>query len=215
MYTNNQALEFIDLGLCDYATALEKQRFYHEKCLTSKIKGVILKTEHPNVITLGKNASYKDLLFDKEFYVKQGIEIFETQRGGYVTVHMPGQLVVYPILKILEFNLFPKTYVQMLEKVVIQSLEYFGIQANTIKGNPGVWVNNKKICSIGIRIAKRISMHGLALNVSNSLDLFKLIVPCGMSTVVLTSMSRELQQNIKVNDVWDVLKQKFLELICH
>lgn len=186
-------IEAINAGLINYASAEAHQDKLHERCQTTG-DGAILLLEHPPTITFGKNASSINMLSSKDRLKNLGIEVHYTDRGGEVTAHEPGQLVVYPILPITQLNLTPKRYVCLLEQTIIDSLADIGISATRHSVNPGIWVENKKICAVGIRIKNRITKHGIALNISNSLNTFNHIVPCGLKNFFVTSIEEELKQ---------------------
>ncbi len=189
-----------DLGLIDYNEALAIQLREHERVVTGGAP-VILLVEHPSVLTLGKNADETHLLLSRSQIESSGVNIVETDRGGEVTAHVPGQLVVYPILPITQLNFTPRSYVHALEEAVIKTLLSFNIQSLRDSEHPGVWVGLNKICAIGVRIKTRVAMHGLALNVNNSFDLFQKIVPCGIRFRGVTSMSQELDTKISIDAV--------------
>jgi lipoate-protein ligase B len=134
-----------------------------------------------------------------------GVELFETERGGEVTAHMPGQLVVYPIIDVLKFKLTVRQYINALEQSVIDTLKDYGVIASTDANLPGVWVAGDKICAIGVRVKSRITMHGLALNINNETDLFQKIVPCGIKARGVTTLSKQVERRLDVNAVRDVL----------
>jgi len=195
-----KAPTIIDLGLMSYGSALERQNVWHEAVVQGE-DPVILTVEHYPVLTLGKNSSLENLLFSREHYRGLGIEIFETERGGEVTAHLPGQLVVYPILDVHRYKLSVRDYIYGLESAVIETLKNFGIVAARDPQLPGVWVGSEKICAIGVRIKSRVTMHGLALNVDNDLDIFSKIVPCGIRARGVTSMSSILRKKISMSAV--------------
>jgi lipoate-protein ligase B len=203
------AIKVQNLGLMPYGEAL----LHQERCHTDVVEGgrpVILTVEHPSVLTLGKNAHSGNLLFGREFYRSLGVDVFETDRGGEVTAHMPGQLVVYPIIPVLSLGYSAKSYIALLEDSVIEVLAGYGLKAQCDAQFPGVWIEDRKICAIGVRIKQRVSMHGLALNVCNPLDLFSKIVPCGIQTRSVTSMTEELGKKIDLNEVRTDLVQTIL-----
>jgi len=192
--------EIVDLGVMSYGAALEQQNIWHRKVVEGH-RPVLLTVEHRPVLTLGKNANLENLLFSRDYYLKIGVELFETERGGEVTAHMPGQLVVYPIIDVSKQKLSVRDYVCALESTVIDTLDFFGIHAARDPDLPGVWVKGSKICAIGVRVKSRVTMHGLALNINNDLGLFGKIVPCGIRTRSVTSMSNILEETIAFEDV--------------
>lgn len=168
--------EIIDLGVLNYADALEKQFEMHRLVLQGTIDSALIFVEHPTVLTLGKSASLNHILADDS----DSIEIVRTDRGGEVTAHTQGQLVLYPIVPIQRWKVSPKRYVELLEESVIQLLAEMGISAMRDEINPGVWVRDQKICALGIRIKNRVAMHGMALNYDCDLSVFNKIIPCGV-----------------------------------
>lgn len=192
------------LGQIAYDDALALQYDVHKKVKSGEILAAILTLEHPDTLTLGKHASRDNLLLDIKQLESQGIALCQTDRGGEVTAHNPGQLVVYPILPIARLGLSPRKYVDILCSSVIEALGQFGIDAHQDQEFPGVWVGKQKICAVGVRISSRVSMHGIALNVNNSLSLFKAIIPCGISNRGVTNMQSLLSvppELLKVREV--------------
>jgi len=194
-------IEIIDLGILRYGEALSRQESAHTDVAADRCSGVIFTVEHEPVLTMGKNSEGGNLLFAREFYESQGVEIFDTERGGQVTAHMPGQLVVYPILNMIALGLTVRTYVNILEESVIQTLAKYDIMAHRDPEHPGVWVGHEKICAMGVRIKSRVSMHGLALNVNNDLSLFGKIIPCGIKFRGVTSILRQLEKAPSMDQV--------------
>jgi lipoyl(octanoyl) transferase len=189
-------VSFCILEKMDYNKALTIQELAFNFCSYNKIDGCIFFVEHPPVITLGKNASIKNILLP-EWKLKQlGFSIIRAQRGGEATMHMPGQLVVYPVLNLKKLCLGVKDYVRKLENIIIATLIDYKIKSETNENYPGVWIGEKKICSLGIRIKKGVSSHGFALNYSNDISLFKYIIPCGITDKKITSMYHELQATV-------------------
>lgn len=200
----------IDLGVMPYERCLEVQRETHARVVAGEDPPTILFVEHPRVLTLGRHADPKFLKFADAFFVKQGIAVVPIERGGEVTAHEPGQQVVYPILRLVDFQLMPKRYVELLEHAVIRALAAFGIAAATHPEHPGVWVGDEKVCAIGVRVKDRASLHGLALNVSNDLELFDMIVPCGIQGKGVTSVARLLGRSVAMDEVKAALRRELL-----
>jgi len=194
-------IEIIDLGVLRYGEALSRQESTHAEVAFNGRPGVIFTVEHEPVLTMGKNSEQGNLLFARDFYESQGVEIFDTERGGQVTAHMPGQLVVYPILNMLTLGLTVRSYVNILEEAVITALAKYDIKAHRDQEHPGVWVGHEKICAMGVRIKSRVSMHGLALNVNNDLSLFGKIIPCGIKFRGVTSIERQLDVSPELRTV--------------
>lgn len=198
----------IRAGLMEYESCLALQESLHKEQLAGAPDPFVVLVEHPSVLTLGKHADRKFVLFAAKELRSQGVLLVDTDRGGEVTAHEPGQLVAYPILRLPDFRLTPRTYVALLEDAVIRTLSRFGIIATTDPEHPGVWVGQRKICALGVRIKQRATLHGLALNVTNSLELFQKIVPCGIAGRGVTSMALELQAPVSVDAVAPVLTQE-------
>lgn len=201
-------VEFIDLGAISYADAYDLQRATHERVVASRgavdapfspalRAGVVYLLEHsPAVVTVSRRADApKNVLLSREQLAARGIECVETDRGGDVTWHGPGQVVVYLILDLNRLGLRVHGYLRMLEGVVIATLADFGVHGVRDATATGVWVGapeSRKICAMGVRLSRWVSMHGIALNVSPQLSQFDVIVPCGLAGRGVTSVAREL-----------------------
>ncbi len=171
-----------------YESALKRQHELVDAVIAGSISGAIMTLQHAPCLTLGRHADRKFLLESHQSLIKAGITLIDTDRGGEITAHNPGQLVIYPILPIKDFSLSPKKLVQLLLESVVEYLADLGINASIDDSRPGVWLQNAKICAVGIRILKRVSMHGIALNIENDLSIFSKIVPCGISSGSVTRM---------------------------
>jgi len=200
-------LLLIDLGLLEYKKAFSLQKQLVEKRIGRDIEeNLLLVVEHPPVFTLGKRGGREYLLVAEKQLKDKGIDIVETSRGGVITYHGPGQLVVYPLFRLKEFGLSLVEFVRMLEELMIQTAGSFGVPLNRDKRNVGVWHEDKKVGSIGIALRKGINYHGLALNVNMDLRPFSWISPCGLSSVSVTSLDAISSKRIELPDV----KQKML-----
>ena len=197
-----------DLGLIDYQEAYALQKESVDRVLRGGLQEILL-CEHPAVLTLGRLANEKNLLVGPQVLLRKGIKVLPVDRGGDVTLHAPGQLVVYPILDLNCQGRDLRSYLQMLEQVAIDFLNSFDIVASRFPSQTGVWVGEKKIVSIGIGVRKWISFHGLAVNVNTDLRLFSVIKPCGLN-VAMTSM-REIKG--RVFDMVTV-KARMAEYLC-
>jgi len=197
--TTGVALEVQDLGLADYREVLALQQDLSEKRRTDQIGDTVLIVEHPPVITLGARQSANKLLIGHEELTRRQIDLVEIRRGGGTTAHNPGQLVFYPILHLQRRHLGVSEYVRTLEAIGIELLESLDLVGQRRKGFPGLWVNERKIASIGVRVSRSVTRHGMALNVANDLSLFDLMIPCGLNGVEMTSVERESgkPQNMK------------------
>jgi lipoyl(octanoyl) transferase len=199
-----RVINVVSLGRVDYATGLELQQTVVHLVKEGRIGHTLLLLEHPAVITLGRNAGMQNIIASREFLTSQGVELFETNRGGDVTFHGPGQLVGYPIFDLRAFTprIGAVDFVRQLEEALIRTCGDLGVPTQRVPGLTGVWtqpddVNHTttaKIAAIGVHISRAVTSHGFALNVSTNLDYFKMIVPCGISDKPVTSLEREMER---------------------
>jgi lipoyl(octanoyl) transferase len=189
------------LGRVPYAEGLQIQEQLVAERQAGRIVDVLLLLEHEPVFTMGRNARAENVLLSPEALRSRGFQIFETGRGGDVTYHGPGQVVGYPILELPTERRDVHRYVRDLEEVMIRACAEYGITADRIAGKTGAWVGKEKIGAIGVRIARWVTSHGFALNVTNDLDPFALIVPCGIRDHGVTSLSRLLGREVAVDEV--------------
>lgn len=182
-------------GLVPYRAALRWQRRRAEAIRRGDAAEVIAWLEHPPVVTLGRRARAEHVLLSPAALAARGADLVEVERGGDATVHAPGQLVVYPLLRLGARGLGPAAYVRALEESMIAALAALGpehrLEAERVPGRPGAWVAGRKVGAVGVRVARGVSLHGLALNVSPDLDWFGAIVPCGLPDAEVTSIARE------------------------
>jgi lipoate-protein ligase B len=190
-------LEIIDLGQLGYRGALEVQKGLVEQRKRGEGRDTLLFVEHPHVVTMGRNGKEHNVLASPEILARSGIEYFETDRGGDVTYHGPGQLVGYPILDLREWRRDVHAFFAGVEQALIDALEMLGIAAARIpeRGYEGVWVDGAKIAAIGIHISRWITSHGFALNVETDLNYFQYIVPCGLIEPVCSLRTLGCQAN--------------------
>ncbi len=218
----NKVIKIHELGLYGYEEAYEYQlRLFNEivdiKISNRKKKKKIhtlnhlIFVEHHSVYTMGKSGDISNLLKSEKELFKRGIKFIRTNRGGDITYHGPGQIVCYPILDLDNFFTDINKYLRLLEEVVIKTLEYYRIYSHRSKNETGVWIksNNieRKICALGVKASRWVTMHGLALNVNTDLGFFDNIIPCGIKNKSITSISNELGYEIKIKEV----KQKIIE----
>ena len=196
-----------------YAEALELQRHVARERITGALpQDVLLLVEHPPVVTLGRASKEKNLVASPAFLESNGVELFEVERGGDVTFHGLGQLVGYPIIDLKRHRQDLHWYLRKIEEALINALADYDIPAERNPSFTGVWTRGKKIASIGVHARDWVTWHGFALNVSTDLSYFDLIVPCGISGVVMTSIARELGlENVSAQDVRDRVSAKFAE----
>ena len=187
----NLPLRICDCGLADYNSILELQLNLSCQRRNGQIPNTVLLVEHPPVITLGARQSANKLLASPKELEQAHIQLVSIRRGGGSTAHNPGQIVFYPILNLKELDLDINEYVRTLESIGIELLKKFNIDSHRKKGLPGLWVNDKKIASIGVRVSKFITHHGMAVNIHNDLGIFDFIIPCGLDGIEVTSVYKE------------------------
>jgi lipoyl(octanoyl) transferase len=193
--------QIMDLGLLDYTQSLDRQRQLVEKRKQNSISDCLLLVEHPHVITLGRAGKLAHLLADEDLLRQRGVEFLNTDRGGDITYHGPGQLVAYPIMDLTKWHKDVHLFLRALEETIIHLLAEYGISSQRVAGATGVWVGDEKIAAIGVRTSQWVTSHGLALNVNTNLDYFSLIVPCGLTNKGITSMKKLLGQAIPMREV--------------
>ncbi len=211
----------LDLGLRPYREVWQIQHELHERVGSGQDPETWIFVQHPPVITLGRSAKTGNVLLSKEALAQRGVDLVEIERGGDVTYHGPGQLVVYPIRKLARFReVVP--LVRALESAVISACARFGVRGERNTDHAGVWVGNAQLCAIGLAVRKMTSMHGIALNVSNDLTYDSLINPCGLNDRGLTSLSKESDRAVSIAEARDALLEAFThefslkwETICH
>lgn len=226
----NKKVIFKDLGSIDYQEAWDYQERLLQEIVQFKIENrkkpesdkratpnYLLFCEHPHVFTLGKSGDDANLLVNDEQLNQIEAKFVQTNRGGDITYHGPGQIVVYPIFDLDNFFTDIHKYLRFLEQAVIDTLAEYNIESGRIEKLTGVWLgigtyNPRKICAIGVRTSRWVTMHGLALNVNSNLDYFNRIVPCGINDKAVTSISKELNHTIEIEEVKQKLLQKLAKL---
>ena len=217
----NKKVKFEDLGLIDYKKCWDYQEDVFAKILeikkTNKTKKPTVNTqnyllfcEHPHVYTLGKSGDKKNLLVSEEMLEFRGAKFYKINRGGDITYHGPGQIVAYPILDLDNFFTDIHRYLRLLEESVILTLEHYGLKGGRSKGETGVWIDAKtkkarKICALGVKTSRWVTMHGLALNVNTDISYFNNIIPCGIVDKKVTSMQQELREDLDMQNVKKIL----------
>lgn len=218
----NKTIKIIDLGHQSYSKSLEVQENHFNGIISLKrsnrktdhpqpTQNYLLWVEHPPVFTLGKRGKIEHLLVDKKALAEKGIEFYQTNRGGDITFHGPGQLVVYPIFDLDNFFTDIHKYLRFLEEAVIDTLKEYGLNGSRSQGETGVWLDvgtpfARKICAMGVRASRWVTMHGLAFNINTDLSYFDHIVPCGIQGKGVTSLSKELGREISLEKVKEKLK---------
>ena len=202
----------LDLGLTDYPDACHVQVKAHQARVENRIGDVLLLTEHRPVYTLGRTARAEHVGEGWARGVINGIPVHASDRGGSVTYHGPGQMVGYPILKLRDYCEGPKAYVARLEEAVIRALAGLGMPSGRRNGTPGVWVADRKIAAVGVRISRGVTRHGFALNVVNDLRPFSAIVPCGLASCGVTSVAQEAGFPVDFEQVRRAMARAFQEV---
>jgi lipoyl(octanoyl) transferase len=213
-----------DIGLCEYKQAWDLQEEELAKVIETKgdlnpgdFAGMLIFCEHPNVFTIGKSGQINNLLIDADFLQKINATYYKSNRGGDITYHGPGQIVGYPIFDLDKLKMGVKEYVHNLEEAIILTLADYNIKAVRLDGATGVWIdagtpNTRKICAIGVRVSKAVTMHGFALNVNTDLNYFSYINPCGFVDKGVTSMEKELKMNLDIEQVKTNCKEKICKV---
>jgi lipoyl(octanoyl) transferase len=227
----NKKVEFIDLGLIDYQEGWDYQEKLFAEIIDIKVgnrtktpenqqitPNYLLFCQHPHVYTLGKSGKMEHLLLNEDDLEQKEAKFYKINRGGDITYHGPGQLVGYPILDLDNFFTDIHKYMRFLEEGIILTLAEYGIRAGRIEGLTGVWLdhiekkNPRKICAMGVKSSRWVTMHGFALNVNTDLNYFQNIVPCGIDDKAVTSMALELGQMVDIQSISSKLKRHLGEL---
>jgi lipoyl(octanoyl) transferase len=222
---------FLDLGIMEYKSCWDLQEKIFNETISTKIhnrdslqsdnkkqKHHLFFVEHPHVYTLGKSGNEENLLLNENQLNEKNVTYFKINRGGDITYHGPGQIVGYPILDLDYFFTDIHKYLRLLEETIILTLAEFGITSGRSKGETGVWLDAenpfkaRKICAMGVRCSRWVTMHGFALNVNCELDYFGNIIPCGIKDKAVTSMKKELGHDVDLSEVKSQLKMNFASL---
>jgi lipoyl(octanoyl) transferase len=223
----NQVL-FKDIGSKDYKEAWDIQNKLFQEIIDIKLanrnreekviaQNHLLFTEHPPVYTLGKSGDLSNLLLNEEQLKQKGISFFKSNRGGDITFHGPGQIVGYPILDLEAFKPDIRWYMRSLEEVIIKTIAQYGLQGVRSEGETGVWLDvgtpfARKICALGVRTSRWVTMHGFALNVNTNLGYFDHIIPCGIKGKAVTSLEAELNRKVPLSEVRTLILEHFAEV---
>lgn len=205
-------LVYCDLGLIDYKEAWDLQKSVHQLKTENKIDDVLFLLEHPHTYTLGKTADKENLVGGDEYLTENNISVYDIDRGGDITYHGPGQIVGYPIISLTNWNQDTHKYLRAIEEVIIKVCDEYGLDASRVEKYTGVWIDDRKICAIGIKVSRWITMHGFAFNVNTDLKLFKGIIPCGISDKDVTSLNRELKKEINLGEIKERILHQFSEI---
>ena len=221
-------VHFQDLGLIDYQEAWDYQEKLFKEAIDLKIlnrkgessevtKNYLLFCEHPHVYTLGKSGEESHLLLNEEALEEHDAKFYKINRGGDITYHGPGQLVGYPIFDLDHFFSDIHKYLRFLEEAVIQTLAEYNIESGRVDGMTGVWIDGdkptaRKICAMGVKSSRWVTMHGIGFNINSDLSYFSHIIPCGIQDKAVTSMELELGRKVDMNEVAEILKEKLAAL---
>ncbi len=200
---------FAWLGRVEYTCARTLQDTLVREIQDGDSPNALLLLEHPHVFTRGRLSRDEHLLTPDAELAAEGVAVHETDRGGQITYHGPGQLVVYPIINLREWSSGPLQYVRTLEQVIVETVSDFGIEAHTEQGLTGVWTQGRKIAAIGVKISRGVAFHGLSINVNTDLSWYRHIVPCGITDRPVTSMSEELAETVDLEAVRYSLVYRF------
>jgi len=216
-------LEYTDWQLISYAEAWQRQTDLFNEIVREKLEGnehlnYLITCEHPHVYTLGRSGKDQNMLIGEEQLKRIGATLYHIDRGGDITYHGPGQIVCYPILNLEDYSLGLKEYVHVLEQAVINVCSHYGITASRLAGATGVWLDidsprTRKICAIGVRSSHFVTMHGLAFNVNTDLNYFHYINPCGFIDKGVTSIEKELNQKIDIEETKSLLRFELEHLL--
>ena len=205
-------LDYYDLDFIDYNEAWDVQRETFNKRNNNEINDTLFLLEHPHTYTLGKSADKKNLIGNEEYLKQNKISVYDIDRGGDITYHGPGQIVGYPIIDLKEWYQDSHKYLRALEEVLIKTCNDYGLIADRNSKYTGVWIEDRKIAAIGIKISKWITMHGFAFNVKTNLSYFGGIIPCGISEKGVTSLEKELNKEIDLSEVKEKIIKNFIEV---
>ena len=204
-----RVVEILELGCTDYKTCWDFQRRVFGLRTAGLIPDILLLTEHDHVYTIGKGGDADHLLANELELKERGATVYHNDRGGDVTYHGPGQLVGYPILDLRSYYLDLHRYLRDIEEVIIRSLKAFDLLGRRIVGYTGVWVDDDKICAIGVKSSRWVTMHGFALNVNTDLSFFQRIIPCGIFEKGVTSLGQLIGRDVEMEEVSDRIIKEF------
>lgn len=209
MNKEKRKLVYCDLGLIDYKDAWDLQKSVHQLRVENKIDDVLFLLEHPHTYTLGKTADKENLVSDKKYLDENKISVYDIDRGGDITYHGPGQIVGYPILSLTNWKQDTHKYLRAIEEVIIKVCSEYDLQGSRDDKYTGVWLDDRKICAIGIKVSRWITMHGFAFNVNTDLKLFNGIIPCGITGKDVTSLNHEFKKEISLSEVKEKIIHHF------
>lgn len=211
----NKILTYCDLGFIDYKEAWDLQHEIHTKRVSNEVEDFLFLLEHPNTYTLGKTAHKENLVGSENYLRENQISVYDIDRGGDITYHGPGQIVGYPIIDLNRWHNDTHKYLRALEEVIIKTCSEFGLDCERNEQHTGVWLADRKIAAIGIKVSRWVTMHGFAFNVNTDLNLFNGIIPCGIQDKSVTSLKKELGKEISVAEVKEKILNNFFDLFSY
>jgi lipoyl(octanoyl) transferase len=197
----NKKLTYCNLGTVDYKEAWDLQKNIFELRHQQKVDDVLFLLEHPHTYTLGKTADEKNLVGNQEYLNRNKISVYDIDRGGDITYHGPGQIVGYPIIDLNNWGKDTDKYLRTLEEIIIRTCADYRLAVKRVPKYTGVWIEDRKIAAIGIKVTRWITMHGFALNVNTDLSLYNGIIPCGITNKEVTSLKKELNTEFNLQEV--------------
>jgi lipoyl(octanoyl) transferase len=206
---NNKILTYCDLDFIDYKEAWDLQQEILLKRVSGEVEDFLFLLEHPNTYTLGKTAHKENLKGSEDYLKKNNISVYDIDRGGDITYHGPGQIVGYPIIDLNNWFKDTHKYLRALEEVIIKTCSEYDLSCERNPKHTGVWLGERKIAAIGIKVSRWVTMHGFAFNVNTDLNLFNGIIPCGIQDKSVTSLSKELKKEINIQEVKEKLLKNF------
>jgi lipoyl(octanoyl) transferase len=209
---DNKILTYCDLDFMDYKEAWDLQHEIHSKRVSGEVEDCLFLLEHPNTYTLGKTAHKENLIGSEDYLKKNEISVYDIDRGGDITYHGPGQIVGYPIIDLNNWQKDTHKYLRALEEVIIKTCNDYGLMCGRNPEHTGVWVDERKIAAIGIKVSRWVTLHGFAFNVNTDLNLFNGIIPCGIQDKSVTSLSKEINRIINIQEVKEKLLTNFKEV---
>lgn len=208
----SRIFEYCDLGKIGYQEAWDLQKSIFDLRTKNEIEDILFLLEHPHTYTLGKVADKSNLIYNERELKEKEISVFDIDRGGDITYHGPGQIVGYPIIDLKNWKQDTHLYLRNLEEVIIRTCADYGLQTGRKEKYTGVWLGERKICAIGIKVSRWITMHGFAFNVNTDLNLFNGIIPCGINDKEVTSLKKELNKEMDLGEVKDNIIKHFKDI---
>ncbi len=203
---------YVDLGVIDYKEAWDLQKVIFEKRVKGETEDTLLLLEHPHTYTLGKTADRNNLIGSDDFLKENNVSVYDIDRGGDITYHGPGQIVGYPIINLSDWKKDTHLYLRNLEETIIKTCSDYDLPTGRKSEYTGVWLDERKICAIGIKVSRWVTMHGFAFNVNTSLSMFDGIIPCGIKDKEVTSLEKEKKYRFELNEVKEKIVNNFMNV---